>query len=752
MAAKYRKAASYMDRGVIHIHMERTEGPVDESIPFALMFQRPDKLRIEIDQVSAVLAGGKLHAALSGLPGQVVVRPTPAEVNLDALGRSRVLAQVLGEGFARRLVRLVLLLDDNAIQQLLEEAGEPELAEPGEIEGRACHRVRIRQQDQVATLWIDRETLIVRRIELPAGELIEGSGGTVQSASRAAEFVGAELDAQVPAEVFQFEIPEGAEVVKFFQPPSPADLLGKPAPDFQFSDLEGNPVNRESLAGKVTVLDFWGLNCGPCRISLPALSNIRQQYADNAKVAFYAVNIDAPQTENAELTKLFEELDVDIPILRDRQQGAFAAFRIPGVPTLFVLDGKGTVQHYAIGANPGLAQELPKTIETLLAGENTFEAQKKEYQEQLRKMEEAVDKAEASATESASEEPSVPEAQIAARSEPRSVRLKPLWTSTDVKEPGNLLAVPASDGQVKLVVVDGWKRIAELSLNGKLLALHEPKIESQELFNALRTGVAANGKRYYAAVALMSGQQRFHLFDQQFQLLLSFPANALKNPHSGIADVQLADLAGDGNLRVYVGYWGEVGVHAVSLTGERIWANRNVPNVQKMTVTGPDAEGNRRLLCANVTGMLAVMNAQGESAPPLVLGDRRIGWITSADLEGDGRMAYCGLVAETLGKNEAAGLAIDGSNARITWTYQLPDGVSRQPVQPIVAGRLTKDGSAQWLLPGPDGSIHILSADGEMLDRFNYGSAIQGLATVEIDGKPALLVATEKGVAAWAVE
>jgi hypothetical protein len=37
------------------------------------------------------------------------------------------------------------------------------------------------------------------------------------------------------------------------------------------------------------------------------------------------------------------------------------------------------------------------------------------------------------------------------------------------------------------------------------------------------------------------------------------------------------------------------------------------------------------------------------------------------------------------------------------------------------------------------------------VDRFNYGSAISGIAVTELEGKRALLVATPQGVDAWIV-
>ena len=66
------------------------------------------------------------------------------------------------------------------------------------------------------------------------------------------------------------------------------------------------------------------------------------------------------------------------------------------------------------------------------------------------------------------------------------------------------------------------------------------------------------------------------------------------------------------------------------------------------------------------------------------------------------------------------------------------------------SGRLLPGPARQWLLPGSDGSIHVLAADGTPIDRFNYGEQVTGLATVEIDGKPVLLISSANGVERYA--
>jgi hypothetical protein len=88
---------------------------------------------------------------------------------------------------------------------------------------------------------------------------------------------------------------------------------------------------------------------------------------------------------------------------------------------------------------------------------------------------------------------------------------------------------------------------------------------------------------------------------------------------------------------------------------------------------------------------------------------------------------------------------------QVTWKYDLPFGM-QQAVEPIVVGRLLPGPARQWLLPASDGSIHVLAADGTPLDRFNYGAQVNGLATVEIGGKPVLLVSSPGSLEALGVE
>jgi len=764
MAAAYQSATSYADQGELRTLVQQNGEIKNQQAPFALAFERPDRLRLEAFQAKVLLDSEKLYAAVRSLPEQVVVRDGPEELSLRLIDRSPVLSPVLGEQFASTSVRLVLLMADDPLPLLLGEAEPPELVTPDQIGGRACHRVRVRRDGQTATFWVDKQSYALRRIDLPTADLFNRPG--VTSASRIAEFVGAELNVELPAATFQFQVPAGARQVKFFLPPHPADWLGQPAPEFTLVNPEGEAVTKESLRGKTAVLEFWTTSCGPCRISLPKLGDVAAQYADDPDVAFYAVSLDPPDVSDSEVRQSLDQLDQRLELLRDPRGQLASRLNSAVTPSLFVLGPEGRVQHFEIGSNPTIAQTLPKLIDRVAAGEPVFEAGLAEREADLQKYEQMINQAEQG------QGPGAAETEIAPASEPQALKMQTAWTVEEFDEPNNILPFQR-DGETRLAVVDGFRRIAELSLDGRVLATHDVELQPGEAFNTLRTAVGPEGRRYFAAVAILMGQQRFHLLDGRFQRLLSYPESALENPHAGIGDVQLAALQPGGPPRAVVGYWGGVGVQAVSLEGERLWANRNVQGVQCLAL-GPavntgagDSQGDgggRQVLCAGASGALEVLGPEGEVQPPLSLPDRKLVWVAGSDFGIPGAARhYCALTGGEVGRNEAVGLTIRRGQLTETWSYRLPDGVPGQPIELIVPGRIAvedansdaaegPDTVGVWLLPGPDGSIHIVDVEGRVVERFNYGAALGGLALIHDRDRGLLVISSPGKVEALRVE
>lgn len=59
------------------------------------------------------------------------------------------------------------------------------------------------------------------------------------------------------------------------------DMMGKKAPDWTLTDMNGQKVSLSGIKSKVILLQFTGIGCGPCKISVPFLNRLRKEYAVN---------------------------------------------------------------------------------------------------------------------------------------------------------------------------------------------------------------------------------------------------------------------------------------------------------------------------------------------------------------------------------------------------------------------------------------------------------------------------------------
>jgi thiol-disulfide isomerase/thioredoxin/outer membrane lipoprotein-sorting protein len=752
MVELYGSATTYGDQGRIRIQGNKDGQRIDQQAKYLVAMEKPGKIRVQAHQGIIVADGENLWAYVVDLRNQVLQRSAPDQITLSSLLvddlLTAALAQPSTQVYCLVPVQALLLLADDPLKTLLHDARDVKLVSSAAIDNATCYRVEVTRPDGKVVFWIDEESYLLRRLEFPTVELNKAiAGGAIRDFSIVADFTGAKVGQGIDPNAFVFETPEDAELVDSLLTPE-LYLLGRPAPEFTFVDLDGNEVTPSSLAGKVTVIDFWATWCRPCRDSLPVLERVYRETNAGDRLTVLAVSVDNPDVNDDQLRSTFSELGVNLPIARDPQQAAGNLFNVSGIPAMVILGAEGKVQDMEAGFHANYATALSAKFAKLLAGEEIYRENLDDFEAQGEQMiawlQERARKEEYWGPLAPSP---MPTAEIAEESLPQKIKLRKLWSSTGLRLPGNILVVQEPDKADRILVLDNEASIAQLGTGGSVTASHPLPVEAGEPIRFLRTGAANDGTRWFAAST--SGAPRLHLLNDAFEPLLEFPPQADVFTHPGIADVQIGDLDNDGTPELCVGYWGDVGVQGVSVEGERIWRNRTLANVPSLALLGLDSSGQRNVLCTNQTGSLVLIDAEGNRVTEIQVPSQPVIWIVSADLDGDDQVELCALSPTQEGSHVALGLNLQGE---VLWEYPLPAGMHEHAIEPVQPARLLSGQPGQWLLAGPDGSIHILSPTGEPMDRFNYGAALTGLATAALDGKPVLLVATTESVDAWEVE
>jgi cytochrome c biogenesis protein CcmG, thiol:disulfide interchange protein DsbE len=135
------------------------------------------------------------------------------------------------------------------------------------------------------------------------------------------------------------------------------------APDFSLQTLSGETVTLSNLRGKPVLINLWASWCIPCRLEMPALQRVYQNYqAQGFQVlAVNATNQDDP----GKVAEFAQQYGLKFPILLDKLGSVGQQYQLESLPTSFFVDTQGVIREVIVGG-PMSEALLQVRVENLL--------------------------------------------------------------------------------------------------------------------------------------------------------------------------------------------------------------------------------------------------------------------------------------------------------------------------------------------------------------------------------------------------
>ena len=138
-------------------------------------------------------------------------------------------------------------------------------------------------------------------------------------------------------------------------------LEGTPVPAFTGELMTGGTLSSASFPGKVTYLTFFASWCTPCRREFPELNAMHKEFGPRG-FQVVSVGVDRDPAKSAGFAR---SAGATFPIVLDPDGLIQGMFDVKSMPTTYILDKQGVIQHKQVGFSP---DTTPDTVRPIIEG------------------------------------------------------------------------------------------------------------------------------------------------------------------------------------------------------------------------------------------------------------------------------------------------------------------------------------------------------------------------------------------------
>ena len=122
--------------------------------------------------------------------------------------------------------------------------------------------------------------------------------------------------------------------------------VGRPAPDFTFSDLQGQEIALSSLRGNVVLLNIWATWCPTCVEEMPSLQRLHEAFQEKD---FRVVSVSIDLLGAQVVAPFMRKYRLNFPALLDPRGTIKQTYATTGIPETFIIDREGILVRKVIG-------------------------------------------------------------------------------------------------------------------------------------------------------------------------------------------------------------------------------------------------------------------------------------------------------------------------------------------------------------------------------------------------------------------